>query len=44
MDKVIDTGRLLLRRFQPDDLEAFFQLCSRPEIIRHAQSCADRVA
>jgi len=38
MDQVIDTGRLLLRRFQPDDLEAFFQLCSRPAIIRHAQS------
>jgi len=38
MDKVIDTGRLLMRRFQPDDLEAFFQLCSRPAIIRHAQS------
>ena len=38
MDTVIDTGRLLLRRFQPDDLEAFYQLGSRPEIIRYAQS------
>lgn len=38
MDKIIDTGRLLLRRFQPEDLEAFFQLCSRPEIIRYAQA------
>jgi RimJ/RimL family protein N-acetyltransferase len=38
MDKVIDTGRLILRRFTPEDLEAFYQLGSRPEIIRHAQS------
>lgn len=38
MDKVIDTGRLILRRFTPDDLPAFYQLCSRPEIIRYAQS------
>ena len=37
MDTVIDTGRLLLRRFQTDDLEAFYQLGSRPEIIRYAQ-------
>jgi len=38
MDKVIDTGRLVLRRFTLDDLPAFYQLCSRPEIIRYAQS------
>jgi RimJ/RimL family protein N-acetyltransferase len=38
MDKVIDTGRLILRRFTLDDLEAFFALGSRPEIIRYAQS------
>lgn len=38
MDKVIDTGRLILRRFELNDLEAFYQLCSRPEIIRYAQS------
>ena len=38
MDKVIDTGRLILRRFTLDDLQAFYQLCSRPEIIRFAQS------
>ncbi|MDH4110549.1 MAG: GNAT family N-acetyltransferase [Gammaproteobacteria bacterium] len=38
MDKVIDTGRLILRRFTLDDLQAFYQLCSRPEIIRYAQS------
>jgi len=38
MDKVIDTGRLILRWFTPDDLPAFYQLCSRPEIIRYAQS------
>ena len=38
MDKVIDTGRLVLRKFTLDDLEAFFALCSRPEIIRYAQS------
>jgi RimJ/RimL family protein N-acetyltransferase len=38
MDKVIDTGRLLLRRFALDDLEAFYQLGSRPEIIRYAQA------
>jgi len=38
MDTVIDTGRLLLRRFTTDDLEAFYQLGSRPEIIRYAQS------
>jgi RimJ/RimL family protein N-acetyltransferase len=38
MDKVIDTGRLILRSFDERDLEAFYQLCSRPEIIRYAQS------
>ena len=38
METVIDTGRLLLRRFTTDDLEAFYQLGSRPEIIRYAQS------
>ncbi|MBK7902058.1 MAG: GNAT family N-acetyltransferase [Proteobacteria bacterium] len=38
MDKIIDTGRLILRRFTLDDLQAFYQLCSRPEIIRFAQS------
>jgi RimJ/RimL family protein N-acetyltransferase len=38
MDKVIDTGRLVLRKFTLDDLEAFFALCSRQEIIRYAQS------
>jgi RimJ/RimL family protein N-acetyltransferase len=38
MDTVIDTGRLLLRRFTTDDLEAFYQLGSRPEIIRYAQA------
>jgi len=38
MDKVIDTGRLILRRFTLDDLPAFYQLGSRPEIIRYAQS------
>ena len=38
MDKVIDTGRLILRRFTLDDLEAFFALGSRPEIIRYVQS------
>jgi RimJ/RimL family protein N-acetyltransferase len=38
MDKVIDTGRLVLRKFVLDDLEAFFALCSRPEIIRYSQS------
>jgi len=37
MDKVIDTGRLILRRFTLDDLQAFYQLASRPEIIRYAQ-------
>ena len=38
MDKVIDTDRLILRRFDEHDREAFYQLCSRPEIIRYAQS------
>jgi RimJ/RimL family protein N-acetyltransferase len=38
MDKVIDTGRLILRRFYENDLEAFFQLCSQPQVIRYAQS------
>jgi [ribosomal protein S5]-alanine N-acetyltransferase len=38
MNKVIDTGRLILRRFTLDDLPAFYELCSRPEIIRYAQS------
>jgi ribosomal-protein-alanine N-acetyltransferase len=35
METVIDTGRLLLRGFRMDDLEPFFQLCSRPEVIRY---------
>jgi RimJ/RimL family protein N-acetyltransferase len=38
MDPLIDTGRLVLRRFVPDDLDAFYELGSRPEIIRYAQS------
>jgi [ribosomal protein S5]-alanine N-acetyltransferase len=38
MDKVIDTGRLILRRFDESDVEALYLLCSRPEIIRYAQS------
>lgn len=38
MDKTIDTGRLILRRFTLDDVQAFYQLCSRSEIIRYAQS------
>lgn len=38
MDKVIHTDRLILRRFTLDDLPAFYQLTSRPEIIRYAQS------
>jgi RimJ/RimL family protein N-acetyltransferase len=38
LDNVIDTGRLILRRFTLDDLTPFYQLCSRPEIIRYAQS------
>ena len=38
MATVIDTGRLLLRRFTTDDLDAFYQLGSRPEIIRYAQA------
>ena len=38
MDAVIDTGRLVLRRFVPDDLDAFYELGSRPEIIRYAQA------
>ena len=38
MDKVIDTGRLILRRFEVSDLEAFYLLCSRPEVIRYAQA------
>ena len=38
MNTVIDTGRLILRRFTLDDVPALYQLCSRPEIIRYAQS------
>lgn len=38
MDKVIDTGRLLLRRFVPEDLESFYRLCSEPEILRYSQA------
>jgi [ribosomal protein S5]-alanine N-acetyltransferase len=38
METVIDTGRLVLRAFAPDDLDAFFELGARPEIIRYAQS------
>jgi [ribosomal protein S5]-alanine N-acetyltransferase len=37
-DSPIDTGRMVLRRFVPDDLEVFYELCSRPEIIRYAQA------
>jgi RimJ/RimL family protein N-acetyltransferase len=35
---VIDTGRLLLRWFVEDDVDALYQLCSRAEVIRYAQS------
>jgi len=38
IDTVIDTGRLLLRRFTTDDLDAFYELGSRPAIIRYAQA------
>ncbi len=38
MSHVIETPRLILRRFVPDDVEAFFRLCSEPEIIRYAQN------
>ena len=38
MDTVIETERLRLRRFHLEDLEPFFQLCSRPEVIRYAQA------
>lgn len=38
MDAVIETRRLVLRRFTTGDLEAFFRLGSQPEIIRHAQA------
>jgi RimJ/RimL family protein N-acetyltransferase len=38
MNKVIDTDRLILRRFTLDDVPALYELCSRPEIIRYAQS------
>jgi RimJ/RimL family protein N-acetyltransferase len=38
MDKIIDTGRLILRRFEERDVDAFYELGSRPEIIRYAQS------
>lgn len=38
MDAVIDTGRLTLRPFVPDDLDVFYELGSRPEIIRYAQA------
>lgn len=32
---VLTTGRLLLRRFQPDDIESVYQGLSHPEVIRH---------
>jgi RimJ/RimL family protein N-acetyltransferase len=38
MDTVLHTSRLILRRFTLDDLEPFYQLCSRPEVIRYAQA------
>ncbi|MFO1407620.1 MAG: GNAT family N-acetyltransferase [Steroidobacteraceae bacterium] len=38
MDTVLETERLVLRRFTTDDVEPFFVLCSRPEVIRYAQS------
>lgn len=38
MDRVIDTGRLVLRRFTLDDLQPFFRLVCQPEIIRYAQN------
>lgn len=37
MDTVIDTPRLVLRRFHESDVEALYELCSRPEIVRYAQ-------
>ena len=38
MDVVLDTDRLLLRRFDEGDVDVLYELCSRPEIIRYAQS------
>jgi RimJ/RimL family protein N-acetyltransferase len=38
MNTVIHTARLILRRFTLEDLEPFYQLCSRPEVIRYAQA------
>jgi ribosomal-protein-alanine N-acetyltransferase len=35
---VIETDRLVLRRFDEGDLAAFYALCSTPEIIRYAQN------
>jgi [ribosomal protein S5]-alanine N-acetyltransferase len=38
MDAVIETARLRLRRFYESDVEAMYELCSRPEIIRYARN------
>ena len=33
---MLETDRLLLREFTLDDVEAFFELCTNPEVIREA--------
>ena len=38
MDTVLETERLMLRRFNLEDVEPFFELCSRPEVIRYSQA------
>lgn len=36
--KPVDTGRLLLRLFQPDDLDALYEIQYRPEVHRYLYS------
>lgn len=37
MNTVIETERLILRAFTPDDLQAFIRMNSDPDMIRYAQ-------
>ena len=38
MPILLETDRLILREFGPDDAEAFFTLCSNPQVTRYTGS------
>lgn len=40
---MLETERLLLREFDEDDLEAFFLLCSVPEVVRYTGFSLDNI-